>query len=224
MTEIVRKRKVLNLRKRIWTNTKWRFSYASAVIKRISVGGLFFMKKNLIFKIVYCSIMAAMAFVCTFFEIPLFGFNITLYGIPLIFVGIVCGPVYGLLTGLIAGVLEQLKWGISVQTIFWLIAPMVWGGLSGLLYNLFKKIVKDNKLYKKIIIYSIVIIITAIIANVSNTFAMVVLGYSSEPITNISLFLAYAIPRLISVPIHIIIYIPICYMVCDKFKKIKFMN
>ena len=60
------------------------------------------MKKNLIFKIVYCSIMAAMAFVCTFFEIPLFGFNITLYGIPLIFVGIVCGPVYGLLTGLIA--------------------------------------------------------------------------------------------------------------------------
>ena len=65
--------------------------------------------------------MAAMAFVCTFFEIPLFGFNITLYGIPLIFVGIVCGPVYGLLTGLIAGVLEQLKWGISIQTILWLI-------------------------------------------------------------------------------------------------------
>lgn len=182
------------------------------------------MRKNIIFKIVYCSIMAAMAYVCTFFEIPIFNLNITLYGIPLIFVGIVCGPVYGLLTGLIAGVLEQLKWGISMQTFLWLIAPIVWGGLSGLLYNLLKKLIKDDKLYKKIIIYSITIIITAIIANLSNTMAMVILGFNSEPITNISLFFAYAIPRLISIPIHIIIYIPICYMVCEKFKKIKFIN
>lgn len=182
------------------------------------------MKKNLIFKIVYCSIMAAMSFVCTFFEIPIFNVNVTLYGIPLIFVGVVCGPVYGVLTGLIAGVLEQLKWGISIQTFFWLIAPIVWGGLSGLLYNLLKIIIKDDKLYKKIITYSVVIIVTAVIANISNTFAMVMLGYSSEPITNISLFFTYAIPRLISIPIHIIIYIPICYMVCEKFKKIKFIN
>lgn len=182
------------------------------------------MKKNLIFKIVYCSIMAAMAFVCTFFEIPLFGFNVTLYGIPLIFVGIVCGPVYGLLTGLIAGVLEQLKWGISVQTIFWLIAPMVWGGLSGLLFKGLKKLFNDNKKYKVIIDYSITIIITAIIANICNTFALVILGYTSSEITNVLLFLGYAIPRLISVPIHVIIYIPICYIVCEKFKKIKLIK
>ena len=182
------------------------------------------MKKNLIFKIVYCSIMAAMAFVCTFFEIPLFGFNITLYGIPLIFVGIMCGPVYGLLTGLIAGVLEQLKWGISFQTFFWLISPIVWGGLSGLLFNSFKLLFKDNKKYKIIIKYCLSISITAVIANICNTFALVILGYSSSEITNVLLFIGYAIPRLISVPIHVIIYVPICYIVCEKFKKNNFMK
>lgn len=181
------------------------------------------MKKNLIFKIVYCSIMAAMSFVCTFFEIPIFSVNVTLYGIPLIFVGVVCGPVYGLLTGFIAGFLEQLKWGISLQAFLWIIAPMVWGGLSGLLYKGLKLLFKDNKIYKIIIIYSITIIVTAIIANISNTVALVLLGFT-EPINNIMLFITYAIPRLLSVPIHVIIYIPICYIVCEKFKKIKFIN
>ena len=80
------------------------------------------MKKNLIFKVVYCSIMAAMSFVCTFFEIPIFNVNVTLYGIPLVFVGVVCGPIYGLLTGFIAGVLEQLKWGLTIQSFLWIIA------------------------------------------------------------------------------------------------------
>lgn len=177
------------------------------------------MKKNLIFKIAYCSIMAAMSFVCTFFEIPLFSVNVTLYGIPLVFVGIVCGPVYGLLTGFIAGVLEQLKWGLSIQSFLWIIAPIVWGALSGLIYSGLKKLINDNKVYKKIIIYSIAIIISSIIANISNTMALVLLGFT-EPINNISLFMAYAIPRLLSVPIHVIIYIPICYIVCEKFKKI----
>ena len=73
------------------------------------------MKNNMIFKMVYCSIMAAMAYVCTLFEIPL-SFTVTLYGIPLIFVGIMFGPIYGVLTGLIAGFLEQMKYGISLQT------------------------------------------------------------------------------------------------------------
>jgi len=168
--------------------------------------------------------MAAMAYVCTFFELPIFNVNVTLYGIPLIFVGVVCGPMYGLLTGLIAGILEQLKWGISIQTFLWLLAPIAWGALSGLLYRGFKQLLKDDKKYKVIINYSLTIIITAIIANICNTLALVLLGYSSDEITNVLLFIAYAIPRLISVPIHVIIYIPICFVVCEKFKKIKFVN
>ena len=103
------------------------------------------MKKNLIFKVVYCSIMAAMSFVCTFFEIPIFNVNVTLYGIPLVFVGVVCGPIYGLLTGFIAGVLEQLKWGLTIQSFLWIIAPIAWGALSGLMYLGLKKLFNKER-------------------------------------------------------------------------------
>ena len=91
------------------------------------------------------------------------------------------------------------------------------------MYLRLKKLFKDNKPYKKIIIYTISIIITSIIANIANTLALVLLAYT-YPINNIMLFMTYAIPRLLSVPIHVIIYIPICYIVCEKFKKIKFIN
>lgn len=178
------------------------------------------MKKNIIFKMVYCSIMAAMAYVCTLFEIPL-SFTVTLYGIPLIFVGIMFGPIYGVLTGLIAGFLEQMKYGISLQTFLWLLAPITWGGLSGLLYYGLKKLFNDNKTYKKIIIYTISILLCAIFANVFNSFALAILGFSSKPITDLSMFIVYASSRLGSIPIHVVIYVPICFIICESIKKSK---
>lgn len=181
------------------------------------------MKNKILFKMIYCSIMAAMAYVCTFFEIPLV-FTITLYGIPLIFIGIMYGPVYGIVTGLIAGTLEQLKWGLSIQTFLWLLAPIMWGGISGIVYYLLKKVFKDDKTYKKIINYSLSILVAAVLANLVNSLALVLLGYSSEPVTNVSLFFAYAIPRLVSIPIHVLIYVPVCYLICEKMKKIKMFN
>ena len=181
------------------------------------------MKNKFIFKIIYCSIMASMAYVCTFFEIPLI-FTITLYGIPLIFMGIMYGPIYGIITGLIAGVLEQLKWGLSIQTFLWLLAPIMWGGISGVVFLLFKKIIKDNKVYKKIIIYTVAISIAAVCSNIINSLALVLLGYTSEPVSNFKMFLTYAIPRLVSIPIHVAIYVPVCYLVCEKMKKTKIYN
>lgn len=177
------------------------------------------MNNKFLIKLIYCSVMGAMAYVCTFFEIPII-FTITLYGIPLIFVGVMCGPAYGALTGLIAGTLEQLKWGISLQTFLWLLAPITWGGLSGLLYIFLKKIFKDNKVYKKIIIYTVSILVSAIFANVFNSLALVLLGYTSSPVTNLNMFFAYAIPRMVSIPVHVIIYVPVCYLICEKIKKI----
>ena len=181
------------------------------------------MKNKFIFKITYCSIMAAMAYVCTFFEIPIV-FTITLYGIPLIFIGIMYGPLYGILTGLIAGTLEQLKWGLSLQTFLWLLAPIAWGGLSGLVYMLLKKVIKDDKVYKKIILYTISISFAAIIANISNSFALIIAGYTSTVVENFEMFMTYAIPRLASIPIHVLLYVPVCYLVCEKIKKIKMFN
>lgn len=180
------------------------------------------MKNNFLVKIIFSSIMAALSFVCTTIEIPLV-VNITLYGIPLIFVGVIYGPTYGALTGLVAGVLEQVKWGLSLQSFLWIIAPVFWGGISGII-NIFLKSNKFNGKYIKFIIYLLVITITALFANIANSFALAVLGYSSSKINNLLLFLAYAIPRLVSVPIHVALYVPVCYLLCEKFKKIAFIN
>lgn len=180
------------------------------------------MKNNYLVKIIFSSIMAALSFVCTNIEIPLI-VNITLYGIPLIFVGVIYGPTYGVLTGLVAGVLEQLKWGLSLQSFLWIIAPIFWGGLSGVIHIFLKKD-KFNGKYIKFIIYLFVIAITALFANISNSFALALLGYSSSKINNLLFFLAYAIPRLVSVPIHVVLYVPVCYLICEKFKKIAFIN
>ena len=177
------------------------------------------MKNKALFKIVYCGIMAAMSFVCTLFEIPLI-INITLYGIPLIFVGILYGPGYGALVGFVAGFLEQLKWGITLQSFLWILAPHSWGGLSGLIYLFLNKLFGNKKIYINVINYSVAIIVAAIIANIANSFALVVYGYSSTNVENLKMFIAYAIPRLVSIPIHVLIYIPVCYIVCEKIKKI----
>ena len=90
--------------------------------------------------------------------------------------------------------------------------------------NVFKKVFKDDKTYKKIINYSLSILVAAVLANLVNSLALVLLGYSSEPVTNVSLFFAYAIPRLVSIPIHVLIYVPVCYLICEKMKKIKMFN
>ena len=180
------------------------------------------MKKNKIFKITFCAIMASMSTILTFFEVNLPVFNVALYGLPLVFVSVIYGPGYGFLTGLVAGSIEQITKGISVQTLLWIIAPLAWGGLSGVIYYTFKKIINDDKVYKKIIIYSLAIFVSIFISNLSNSLAMAVFGYTKNPISNVGMFLAFYIPRLISIPMHMIIYVPLCYIVCERMRKFIF--
>ena len=108
------------------------------------------MKKQKIFKITFCAVMAAMSLVLTFFEVNLPIFNVAMYGLPLVFVSIMYGPGYGLLTGLVCGAIEQIYKGLSIQTFLWIIAPLAWGGLSGLVYYGFKKVFTDDKAYNRI--------------------------------------------------------------------------
>ena len=115
------------------------------------------MKKNKVFKLTFCSIMASLSIVLTFLEVNLPVFNVALYGLPLVLTSILFGPSYGLLAGLIAGSVEQIYNGLSIQSFVWIIAPLAWGGLSGLVYHTLKNVFKDNKEYKKIIYKSITI-------------------------------------------------------------------
>ena len=177
------------------------------------------MKKSRIFKITFCSIMAAMSTVLTLLEVNLPVFNVALYGLPLVIVSVVFGPSFGLLTGFIAGSIEQISKGLSLQSLIWIIAPLAWGGLSGLVYHGLKKLFKDDKTYKKIIYYILGVFFAILVANICNSAAMAIFAYTKEPITSLSMFLVYAVSRMASIPLHIVVYVPICFIVCEKLKK-----
>lgn len=178
------------------------------------------MKKSKIFKITFCAVMAAMSIILTLFEVNLPIFNVALYGVPLVFVSIMYGPGYGLLTGIVCGSIEQIYKGLSVQTFLWIIAPLAWGGLSGLVYYGLKKLFNDDKVYKKIIYYVLAIFVSVFIANISNSLALAVFGYTKDPITSFATFITYAFGRMLSIPLHIVIYVPLCYLVVERMKKI----
>lgn len=177
------------------------------------------MKKSKVFRLSFCAIMASMSIVLTLFEVNLPVFNVALYGLPLVFVSVLFGPSYGFLTGLIAGAVEQITKGLSIQTFIWILAPLAWGGLSGLVYHVLKNLFGDNKEYKKIVYYVFAIFISVLVANVCNSAAMAIFAYTKEPITSFGAFIVYAFSRMISIPLHIIVYVPICYLVCDKLNK-----
>ena len=184
------------------------------------------MKKTLTFKITLCAILASMAIVLALFPIPFFNVELTLYGIPLIVVGIIYGPTYGALCGFITGSTEQLiLFGPSLESLFYVLAPVAWGLISGLLKKLLDKIIKtnDNKIIiMEILKYSITIIITAVTANFLNTVALTFTQYMwvSKDFNFLkTYFFANVFTRLVSVPLHIVFYIPISVFVVTALKK-----
>jgi len=65
-------------------------------------------------------------------------------------VGILHGPKLGALTGLISGIILQLtsEYGINLSSIFFGLAPVVWGFVSGVVFKLFSKIKWFNSGHK----------------------------------------------------------------------------
>lgn len=174
------------------------------------------MKKTKVFKLTFCAIMASVSIILTLFEVNLPIFNVALYGLPLVLTSILFGPSYGFTAGLVAGLVEQITKGLSIQSFIWILAPLSWGGLSGLVYHGLKKIFNDNKNYKKIIYITISVLIAIFFANLCNSAAMAIFAYTKDPITSVGTFIAYAISRMVSIPIHVIVYVPLCYLSCTK--------
>ena len=182
------------------------------------------MKKSRVFKMTFCAIMAAMATILSFFEVNLPFFNVALYGVPLVFTSIILGPDYGLLAGLVCGGIEQISKGLSIQTFVWIIAPLAWGLLSGLVYYGLKKCFDDEKKYKKIIYYALGVLVSIFVANLANSFALAMFGYVGGASDNIKTFLVFAISRMASIPVHVIVYVPLCYLIVERMKKIMFIE
>ena len=128
-------------------------------------------RNELLVNIIFCSIMAALAIVLDkFLSFPKGNYflKFTLYGLPLMFVGIMLGKLYGFLSGLVSGIILQLtsEYGISLMSIFWALAPIAWGFFSGLFSDIFKKELNIGKIV-------LIVGICSISAFLLNTFAMI---------------------------------------------------
>ncbi len=129
------------------------------------------MKKITIRQICFAAILAAMSLVLDYLSYKTDFTKITLYSLPLIFAGIFCGPLVGGLAGLIEGFLSQLTtYGLTITTPLWMIAPVAWGLVSGLVFKLFKN-KKSNALA-----ISVTILITSLLVVVINTVVLILDG------------------------------------------------
>lgn len=177
------------------------------------------MRKKIIFNIVIASILAAMALVLEKFgiKVPLLGSTTTLrisfYGLPLMIAGIIFGYKTGLIAGFIMSIISQLvlsEYGITPTTPLWMIAPILWGLLSGLIVKLFKG---------NLSILSIVVsvIITSIFVSLSNSLALYVDGIVFQYDTKITFVLI--ISRIFVSIIVACVYIPVLYVLSKRLKK-----
>jgi len=177
------------------------------------------MRQKIIFNIVIASILAAMALVLEKLgiKIPLLGNTTTLrisfYGLPLMIAGIIFGYKTGLLAGLIMAIISQLvlsEYGITPTTPLWMIAPILFGLLSGLIIKIFKD---------KISVISILIsvVITSIFVSLANSLALYVDGIVFDYDTKITFVLIMI--RILSSIVVACIYIPILYILSKRLKK-----
>lgn len=89
-----------------------------------------------------CAMMIALHIVLEVFGTIRIGneLKITFSTLPFVIIGMLCGPVEGLVTGLVGTFLSQLiTFGITLTTPFWILPGMLQGLAAGLIYKAFKR-------------------------------------------------------------------------------------
>lgn len=98
------------------------------------------MKKITVRQMVTAAILAALSLALDLVSVKTGQTKFTIYGLPLLVAGIFCGPLVGTLAGFVEGFISQvIQYGITPTTAIWMLAPICWGGISGLIFWLFKK-------------------------------------------------------------------------------------
>ncbi len=181
------------------------------------------MKKSFIFKMVMCSVMTALSIVLGLYCKISIGdsYEITLYMIPIMFMGIMFGPKYGLLTGVLETMVEQIGfYGVGPMTIFWMLAPISWGLVSGLVSKSLNKYEYFKEKKHRILYYLIIALIASFVASLCNLIAIGVNNYFSTKDLGVTmtLLLTGLVSRLIKLPIDTIIRGLLIYIICDRVK------
>ena len=178
------------------------------------------MKHNLIFKIVFCAIMAALAISLERFSIRVsVFFKITFYALPLLMVGLTNGVKLSLITGLVSGFLMQLlsPYGITITTFFWMLAPISWSLVASLCMKI--------KIKNTRILILILVIIASISSTFLNTFAMFMdLLLINDSYYTTAMIITNLPTRLINMVLLILPYYVICLPLYDVYMKLDLQN
>lgn len=123
--------------------------------------------KSKLMRITIPAMMAAMSVVLEIACAKTGWTKVTIHGIPLMFTGIMFGPLIGLFTGITAGFLAQLQYPLSIATLIYPAAYIMWAVIPGILTKFFK----DKKSIQFIVL---VVILSSVCANLTNTGAMMI--------------------------------------------------
>ena len=163
-------------------------------------------------RITIVALITALSFVLDYFSIKIgFTYKITLYPIPLILNGMLFGPIYGLCAGFCEGLLVQLLTPdyITPTFLLWMIAPILWGVISSLLYKLFK-----NKKPFNIILS---ILITSLLVTITNTLVLYIDGLIMHYATEFTLIVI--LTRLITSLLSSILYMVVMVLILPPLEK-----
>lgn len=138
------------------------------------------MKRSKTYSLVMAAAMAALSIILDFISVRTNISKFTIYGLPLLITGILFGPWIGALAGFVVGFITQIiYYGLTITTPIWMVAPIMWGFISGLLAKL---LIKDNKL--TIAKTIIIVVVTSLMATACNSVAMWLDGIIFEyPVT-----------------------------------------
>ena len=109
--------------------------------------------KLYLFKLSLTAILTALAIVLNSFLSIKIGeqIKITLYGFPLIILGLFTGPLFGFIGGLTCAIVNDIiGYGISLGTIWWSLAPISWALIPALFRKFYFK--NNIKYYRGLII------------------------------------------------------------------------
>lgn len=140
------------------------------------------MKTSKTYKLVVSASMAALAIIIDYFSVRTNITKFTVYGLPLLITGILFGPWIGALAGAVVGFITQIIfYGITVTTPIWMVAPIMWGFMSGLLAKI---LIKNNELTIPSLVT--IVVVTSLTATACNSVAIYLDGVIFEYPTSVT--------------------------------------
>ncbi len=111
------------------------------------------------FQIAIASTLAALSLALDLLSLKGDFTKFTIYALPLLLAGTIFGPVIGAFAGIAEGFLSQLiTYGLTPTTILWILAPLTWGLISGLIAKIYKFKNTPIKIFLNVIITSLIVV------------------------------------------------------------------